>query len=205
MEHIVKAALDAITGAGLVQVEVSARHVHLSQADLEALFGSGASLTPKRELSQPGQFLAEERVTIVGPKGKKERTAVLGPVRPETQVELSRTDCSELGVKAPLRESGDIEGSASLILEGPKGTITISRGAIVAKNHIHMTPKTADRLGLADKQTVSVRLLTDRPILFQDTLIRVSADFRDRMHVDFDESNAGGIEGFTLGQIIFGK
>lgn len=203
MEQIVNAVINAIIDSGLVQVEVSARHVHLSQDDLEKMFGSGATLTPKRDLSQPGQFLSEERVTIIGPKGKKERTAVLGPVRKETQVELSRTDCAELGISAPLRDSGNIEGSGTVILEGPNGIITINKGAIVAKNHIHMTPKTAEKLGLTDKQSVSVKLLTDRPVIFQNVLIRVSDSFRDRMHIDFDEANAGAVQGFTLGQILF--
>lgn len=204
MREIVDTVLEAIYRAGLVQVEVSARHVHLSQADVEKLFEHG-ELTPRRELSQPGQFLAEERVTIIGPKGIKKNVAVLGPVRKETQVELSKTDCAELGVKAHVRESGDVEGSGSIILEGAKESIEIAQGCIVAKNHIHMTPESAARLGLSDKQAVSVRLLTDRQVIFPEVLIRVSGSFRDRMHIDFDEANAGGVEGFTLGQIVFDK
>lgn len=205
MDTIVDNVLEAIERAGLVQVEVSAKHVHLSQKDLERLFGRGASLTPKRELSQPGQFLAEERVTITGPKGEKKNVAILGPVREDTQVELSKTDCAELGVKAPLRESGDIKDSGAICLKGPEGSIDIDRGCIVAKNHIHMTPDLAAKLDLKDKQYVSVELLSERSIIFQNVLIRVSQNFRDRMHIDFDEANAGGVRGFAMGQIIFEK
>lgn len=202
MDEIVDAVLASIKDAGLVQVEVSARHVHLSQADTERLFGKGATLTPKRDLSQPGQFLSEERVTVVGPKGEKARTAVLGPVRKDSQVELSRTDCAELGIKAPLRESGDIEDSGAVTLVGPNGTIELGQGAIVAQNHIHVTPETAQRLKLKDKQSVKVEVFTSRPIIFQNVIIRVSENFRDRMHIDFDEANAAAVEGFTLGKII---
>lgn len=202
MDELVKTVLEATLQAGLVQVEVSARHVHLCRQDVETLFGPGASLTPKRDLSQPGQYLAEERVTIVGPKGKKERTAVLGPARGETQVELSKSDCVELGIPAPLRESGDVAGSGAVTLEGPAGSITILQGGIIARNHIHMTPETAESLALRDRDQVSVKVLTDRPVTFAHVLIRVSPNFRNRMHVDFDEANAANVQGFTLGKIL---
>jgi len=205
MNEIVDNVIEAIERAGLVQVEVSARHVHLNQKDLERLFGSGAALTPKRELSQPGQFLAEERVAIAGAKGRKENVAVLGPVREYTQVELSKTDCAELGIKAPVRESGDVQGSAAITMEGARGSIDIAQGCIVAKNHIHMTPDLAAKLGLVDKQYVSVESLSERPLTFQNVLIRVSPDFRNRMHIDFDEANACGVKDFTMAQIIFEK
>lgn len=141
MEQIIQAVLDAIPRAGLVEVEVSARHVHLTREHLEILFGKGAELTPKRPLSQPGQLLSEERVTLIDPKGRKERTAILGPIRPATQVELSKSDCVELGVKAPVRESGDVAGSGSISIEGPCGSIKIAEGAIIAHNHVHLTPR----------------------------------------------------------------
>lgn len=202
MEQIIKAVLDAIPRAGLVEVEVSARHVHLTQEHLEVLFGKGASLTPKRPLSQPGQFLSEERVTIIGSKGRKERTAILGPVRPATQVELSKSDCVELGVKAPVRESGDVKGSGSITIEGPCGSITIDEGVIIAHNHVHLTPEVAQIMGVEDKQRVSVEVFTERPIMFRDVIIRVSEKFSCRMHIDFDEANAALVSGFTLGKII---
>ena len=179
MEQIVSAVMDAVHRAGLVEVEVSARHVHLSQADVEVLFGPGARLEPKRPLSQPGQFLSEQRVTLVGPKGRKERVAVLGPARKATQVELSKSDCMELGVKAPVRESGDVAGSGAITIEGPCGT-----------------------LDLKDKQRVSVAVMSERPVIFQDVIIRVSTEFSCKMHIDVDEANAALVSGFTLGKII---
>lgn len=202
MDNIVDVILQKLLEAGIIVVEVSARHVHLSAEDLKTLFGAGAELTPKRELSQPGQFLSEERVTIAGPKGKKERVAILGPVRPATQLELSMTDCTELGLKAPLRESGKVEGSAAVVLEGPKGTVEIPQGAIVAHNHVHLSPEDAAVMGLSDGQRVSVEVLTERPLVFQNVVARVHKNFRTRMHIDFDEANAAMVSGFTLGRII---
>lgn len=202
MEQIIQAVLDAIPRAGLVEVEVSARHVHLTREHLEILFGKGAELTPKRPLSQPGQFLSEERVTLIGPKDRKERTAILEPIRPATQVERSKSDCVELGVKAPVRESGDVAGSGSISIEGPCGSIKIAEGAIIAHNHVHLTPEVARIMGVTDKQRVSVEVFTDRPVTFRDVIIRVSEKFSCRMHIDFDEANAALVSGFTLGKII---
>lgn len=194
--------MNSVHRAGLVEVEVSARHVHLSQADAEVLFGPGAGLEPVRPLSQPGQFLSRQRVTLIGPKGRKERTAVLGPVRKATQVELSKSDCMELGVDAPLRESGDVAGSGSIIIEGPCGTLELKEGVIIAHNHIHVTAPDSIMLDLKDKQRVSVAMLTERPVVFRDVIIRVSTEFSCKMHIDFDEANAAMVKGFTLGKII---
>lgn len=202
MEQIIQAVLSVIPRAGLVEVEVSARHVHLTREHLEVLFGKGTELTPKRPLSQPGQFLSEERVTLVGPKGRKERTAILGPIRPATQVELSKSDCVELGVKAPVRESGDVAGSGSITIEGPCGSLTIDEGVIIAHNHVHLTPEVAQIMGVTDKQRVAVEVFSDRPVTFRDVIIRVSEKFSCRMHIDFDEANAALVSGFTLGKII---
>ena len=210
MEQIVSAVMDAVHRAGLVEVEVSARHVHLSQADVEVLFGPGARLEPKRPLSQPGQFLSEQRVTLVGPKGRKERVAVLGPARKATQVELSKSDCMELGVKAPVRESGDVAGSApcklvgpgAITIEGPCGTLELKEGVIIAHNHIHVTAPDSKLLDLKDKQRVSVAVMSERPVIFQDVIIRVSTEFSCKMHIDVDEANAALVSGFTLGKII---
>ena len=201
VDQVVNAVVDAI-GREYVQVEVSARHVHLSQADLETLFGPGATLTPKRELSQPGQFLSEQRVNLIGPKGRKDNVSVLGPVRKATQVELSKSDARGLGVKAPLRESGDVAGSGSITLEGPKGSVTIPEGVIVAHCHIHMTNADARRMGLADNQHVSVEIGGERPIVFKDVIVRVSEKFCCRMHIDTDEGNATSLGKLTLGRII---
>lgn len=202
MEQIVSAVMNAIHNAGMVEVEVSARHVHLTQTDVELLFGQGAQLIPVRPLSQPGQYLSEQRVTLVGSKGKKERVAVLGPVRKDTQVELSKSDCVELGVTAPVRESGDIKGSGAITIVGPCGTLQISEGVIIARNHIHVSAADSLKLGLKDKQKVSVEVLTERPIIFKDVVVRVSDQFRCKMHIDFDEANAAMVSGFTLGRII---
>ena len=201
-EKVVDAVVDEIRSAGLVQIEVSARHVHLDRKSVELLFGEGHTLTPKRELSQPGQYLEEERVDVIGPKGSFKNVAVLGPERKHVQVEVSFSDAFALGINPPIRQSGDTAGSASVTLTGPKGEITIDEGAIVALRHVHMTPEDADRLGLVDNQVVSVEALTDRKLIFEDTVIRVSPKFRTRMHVDVDEAGAAHIAGFALGKII---
>lgn len=202
MQQIIDSITEAISRAGLVQVEVSARHVHLCQRDLETLFGKGAALTPKRDLSQPDQFLCEERVNVVGEKESKSNVAVLGPVRPQTQVELSLSDCITLGVKAPVRESGHLDGAGSIIISGPQGTIQVPHAAIVALCHIHMTPEAARLAGVTDKQHVAVELLTSRPVTLRNVVIRISPHFRCRMHIDFDEANAAAVSGFTLGKIV---
>lgn len=201
-EKVVEVVVDEIRTAGLVQIEVSARHVHLDKESVEALFGVGHKLTPKRELSQPGQYLEEERVDVIGPKGSFKNVAVLGPERKHVQVEVSFSDAFALGINPPIRQSGDTKGSASVTLVGPAGEITIDEGAIVALRHVHMTPEDAERLGLVDNQIVSVEALTDRKLVFEDTVIRVSPKFRTRMHVDVDEAGAAHIVGFALGKII---
>lgn len=202
VEKVVEAVVDQVRTAGLVQIEVSARHVHLDKESVAILFGEGHTLTPKRELSQPGQYLEEERVDVIGPKGSFKNVAVLGPERKHVQVEVSFSDAFALGINPPIRQSGDTKGSASVKLVGPKGEITIDEGAIVALRHVHMTPEDAERLGLVDNQVVSVEALTDRKLVFEDTVIRVSPKFRTRMHVDVDEAGAAHIAGFALGKII---
>ena len=181
-------------------VETSARHVHLSQEHLEILFGKDAKLTHKKDLSQPGQFACEERVTIVGPKKEMRGVSILGPVRPETQVELSATDARSIGIAAPIRESGDVAGSGACKIVGPAGEIEISQGVIVAKRHIHLTPETAEEMDVKDKDIVWVKLETNgRKAVLGDVVVRVSANYAPAMHIDTDESNAvsafGGLEG----------
>ncbi len=186
-----------------VLVETSARHVHLSQADLDTLFGKGYQLTNKKDLSQPGQFACVERVTIVGSKRELAGVSILGPVRKDTQVELSLTDARSIGVKAPIRESGDIAGSGSCKIIGPKGEIEISEGVIAAKRHIHATPADAEKYGLKDKQIVSVEIGEgDRKITFGDVIVRVSDSYAWAMHIDTDESNAGCVVPGTMGTIL---
>ena len=202
VEKVVNAVVDEIRTAGLVQIEVSARHVHLDKESVDILFGKGHGLTPKRELSQPGQYLEEERVEVIGPKGSFKNVAVLGPERKSVQVEVSFSDAFALGINPPIRQSGDTKGSAGVTIKGPCGEITIDEGAIVALRHVHMTPEDAERLGLVDNQVVSVEALTDRKVIFDNTVIRVSPKFRTRMHVDLDEAGAAHIAGFALGKII---
>ena len=184
-------------------VETSARHVHLSQADIETLFGKGYTLTHKKDLSQPGQYACEERVTLVGPKKPIANVIILGPARPATQVELSFTDARTLGVSAPVRESGDVAGSAGCKLVGPAGEVEIAEGVIVAKRHIHMTPADAEKLGVADKEIVSVKLNSDgRSTVFGDVVVRVNANFALAMHIDTDEANAAAAFGEFYGEIV---
>lgn len=185
-----------------VLVEISARHVHVSQKDLEILFGKGHELTNKKDLSQPGQFACEEKVTIVGPKASL-KASILGPVRPETQVELSLTDARSIGVTAPIRESGDIKGSGGCKLVGPAGEIEITEGVIAAKRHIHMTTADAEKYGIKDKQIVNVKLNTEgRALVFGDVVARVSDSYALAMHIDTDEANAASVPGSCIGEII---
>lgn len=184
-------------------IETSARHVHVTQEDLEALFGKGATLTHKKDLSQPGQFACEERVTVVGPKRELANVSILGPVRPATQVELSATDARSIGIIAPIRESGDVAGSCGCKLVGPCGEIEISEGVIVAKRHIHLTPADAEELGVQDKEVVWVKCDTDgRKAIYGDVVCRVSEKFARAMHIDTDESNAIGAKGPIEGEIV---
>ena len=178
------------TSDGSVFTEASARHVHLTQADTERLFGEGAVLNPVRDLSQPGQFLSDKRVRLVTRKGTIDNVAVLGPVRPETQVELSMTDCRSLGLKAPVNMSGDLTGAADVCIFGDTGSIEAKGSVIVAKAHIHMRPSDAAAFGVADGQHVRVRVRSSRPVTFDDVVIRVSEKFSLAMHIDFDEANA---------------
>ena len=184
-----------------VLVETSARHVHLSQSDLEALFGEGYQLTNKKDLSQPGQFACEEKVDVVGPKNTIRNVSVLGPERKAAQVEVSLTDARTLGIAAPVRESGDIADTPGVKLVGPAGELTLAQGVIAAKRHIHLTPDEAAAFGLADKEIVTVRLDTARPLIFDDVVVRVRSDFAAAMHIDTDESNAACAFGEVYGEI----
>ena len=183
-----------------IPVELSARHVHLSEADALALFG--APLTPARDLSQPGQFLCRERVRIIGPKGVMDNIAVLGPARGSSQVEISRTDARILGVDAPVRQSGDIDGTPGIILASQTGIVGLERGVIVAARHIHMTPADARRMGVQDNERVCVRVGGERPLVLEDVVVRVHENFRLSMHIDFDEGNSAGWSSAVTGTII---
>lgn len=186
-----------------VLVETSARHVHVSAADLAVLFGEGFELSVKKMLSQPGQFATNERVTVVGPKGEMAGVSILGPVRKSTQVELALTDARKIGIVAPVRESGDTAGTPGCKLIGPKGEVEIAEGVIAAKRHIHFTPADAAEAGVEDKQVVSVKVETDgRSLVFGDVVVRVNENFAAAMHIDTDESNAAGCAGVVYGEIV---
>ena len=183
-----------------ILVETSARHVHLTAEHIETLFGKGHELTKKKDLSQPGQFACEERVTVVGPKKERPGVSILGPARPASQVELSLTDARSIGVAAPIRESGDVAGSAPCKLVGPCGEVELTEGVIAAKRHIHLTPEAAEEYGVADKQIVKVAVNGARPLIFDDVVVRVSPKFAPAMHIDTDEANAAF--GVNEGEII---
>ena len=184
-------------------VETSARHVHVTQQDLETLFGPGYELHPKKYLSQPGQFASEERVDVVGPKKTLSRVSILGPIRPATQIELSLTDARSIGVDAPIRESGDVAGSGACKLVGPCGEVEVKEGVIAAKRHIHMTPEDAAEYGIQDKAIVNVKINTPgRSLIFGDVVVRVSPKFSLAMHIDTDESNAACASGNVMGEIV---
>lgn len=193
----VMAGLGTETASGsnnTVPVGVSNRHIHLSTADLETLFGAGYELTPIKDLSQPGQFACKETLTIVGPSLRPiENVRVLGPVRKASQVEISRTDSFTLKVKPPVRESGDIAGSAPVTIIGPKGVVTLKEGCIIANRHIHMSTDEGAAFGLSDGQYVDVEVSGERRTKFYDVQVRVHKDFRLEMHIDTDDANAAGI------------
>ena len=194
------ALVDAVLGRIFVKLEASGRHVHITKEQAQTLFGH--PLTPKRELSQPGQFLANERVTVVGPKGEFQNVAVLGPERKEAQVEISLTDGRVLGIQPPVRLSGDVKGTPGATLVGPKGTVKIPQGVLAAQRHIHVTPEDGKRLGLQDKQIVKLQVFTQRPVVFEDVTVRIHKDFATYVHLDYDEANACGMEPGDLGRII---
>ena len=199
-EAEIAALAEAIAGQLFVPVEASGRHVHVTKAQALALFGH--PLTPKRPLSQPGQYLAQERVTVIGPKGKLEKVAVLGPERSEGQVEISLTDGNVLGIQPPVRQSGDVKDSPGAVVEGPMGQVTMNQGVIAAQRHIHLHPKDAEKFGVRDKQTVKLRVFSDRPLVFEDVTVRVREDFAAAVHLDYDEANACGFKQGDLGRIL---
>lgn len=184
----------------LIPLEASGRHVHVTEAQAQVLFGH--RLTPKRPLSQPGQYLANERLTVLGPKGEFQNVAVLGPERKEAQVEISLTDAKTLGVTPPVRLSGKVEKSPGITIKGPLGQVILPQGVIAAQRHIHMTPEDAARFGVTDKQTVRLQTFTERPLIFDDVVVRVSKDFATFAHLDYDEANACGFQNGDWGRIL---
>ena len=196
--------MDALVNAVMknlfVELEASGRHVHVTEQQAKTLFGH--TLTPERELSQPGQFVAKERVTVIGPKGRFENVAVLGPERPEAQVEISLTDGRTLGITPPVRQSGDVAETPGVKLEGAAGWVELSQGVIAAQRHIHMHPRDATRMGVQDKQTVRLQTYTARPVIFDNVTVRVHPSFQTCVHLDYDEANACGFQKGDLGRIL---
>ena len=194
------ALVDGVLRRIFVELEASGRHVHVTKDQALTLFGH--PLTPKRPLSQPGQFLANERVTVVGPKGEFQNVAVLGPERKEAQVEVSLTDARTLGIDAPVRLSGSVENSPGATLMTDRGRVQLRQGVIAAKRHIHLTPEDAARFGVKDKQVVKLQTYTARPVLFEEVAVRGSPKFASYVHLDYDEANACGFQKGDLGRIL---
>lgn len=199
---IAQAVIAELKNRLMVEVEASGRHVHLCRKDVEALFGRGYGLTYVRELSQPGQYVCKERVSLTGPKGTIHNVVILGPERSETQAEISMTDALTLGVNPPVRLSGDIDGTPGFSISVGDRTIEKPKGVIIAKRHLHITPEDAQRLHVKDKETLSIKVYGSRPTVFEDTIARVSRDFETYVHIDYDEANACGFKPGTLCRIV---
>lgn len=188
--------------ANKVPVGISNRHLHVTQEDLEILFGKGYELTQKKPLSQPGQFASEETVTLIGPKSIIKNVRILGPVRPQTQVEISRTDSFTLGINPPVRDSGSISATPGIIIEGPKGRVELKEGVIIAQRHLHLHTDEAKELNLNDKDIIAVEFEGERGVIFKNVLVRVSPKFAKDLHLDLDEANAASLSNGDLGTII---
>lgn len=195
VDEVVKRLKCDVEDEGIL-VEASGRHVHLSKDAVEVLFGKGYKLTKKRELSQPGQYLCEEKVTLIGPKGTIHNVSVLGPEREETQVELSKTDAVAIGAKAPVKMSGDIEKSGSMVLSSGNAVLKLDKGVIAAKRHIHITPEDAKKYNVSNNEEVNIKVIGERGVIFTNVAVRVSDKFNTVVHLDYDEANACG---FTKG------
>ena len=201
MEPIdIDALAEAVLERLFVPIEASGRHVHLTREQAIRLFGHG--LTPERPLSQPGQYLSKERLTVLGPKGAFHNVAVLGPERKEAQVEISLTDGKTLGIQPPVRLSGSVADTPGVTLKGPEGEITLSHGVMAAQRHIHLSPAQGEALGVRDKQVVRLQTFTHRPVVFEDVVVRVHKDFRGAVHLDYDEANACGLQKGDLGRLL---
>lgn len=196
IDDVVQAVMERL----FIPIEASGRHVHVTKAQAHALFGHG--LTPERPLSQPGQFLAKERLSIIGPKGEFHNVAVLGPERKEAQVEISLTDGKVLGLAPPIHLSGETDNSPGAVLSGAHGQIQVHQGVIAAKRHIHLSPEEGQRFGVKDQQVVRFQTFTHRPVIFEDVVVRIHPDFRSSLHLDYDEANACGFQKGDFGRIL---
>ena len=202
LNNIIDEVVKRVKDEAFIEVEASGRHVHLSQADLDTLFGPGYTLTKIKDLSQPGQYACKERVTITGPKGSLHNVIVLGPTRKETQVEVSLTDSLALGVKPPIKQSGDLEGTSAITITTERASVELNRGLMAAKRHIHVETKDASKFDVVDGEIVKVKVFGERPLIFDDVVVRVSDSFKTYMHIDFDEANACGHKAGTFARIV---
>ena len=202
IEYIVEEVIKRVSQKFQITVEASGRHVHLSRESIDTLFGKGYKLTKAKDLSQPGQYSCSERVSLIGPKGTIKNVVVLGPERSETQVEISKSDALVLGVVAPIRESGKLQGSAGITIATEKASLTIKEGLMVAKRHIHLSPEDAKLFKVCDKDIVKVQVDGERPLIFDDVVIRVNREYRTFMHIDYDEANACGYNKKTTAKIV---
>lgn len=202
IEYIVEQVTKRISEKFKVTVEASGRHIHLSRESIDILFGNGYKLTRAKKLSQPGQYSCNERVSLTGPKGTIVNVIVLGPERSQTQVEISKTDALILGVKPPIRQSGNLEGSAGITITTEKASLTINEGLIIVKRHIHLTPDDANLFKVCDKEIVKAKVSGERPLIFDDVVIRVGEQYSTAMHIDYDEANACGYIKGTTAKII---
>ncbi|MBU3812501.1 MAG: phosphate propanoyltransferase [Candidatus Niameybacter stercoravium] len=202
IERIANEIVNELKEKLFIPVEASGRHIHLSRADADILFGEGYQFTKVKDLSQPGQYACKERVTVTGPKGSIHNVIVLGPERKQSQMEVSLTDALALGIKAPVRQSGDTKGSPGITVTNGSRSVTLAEGIIVAKRHIHMTPEDAQKFNVKDGEIVKVKVSGSRPVIFEDTVVRVSKDFRTYMHIDYDEANACGYNKDSWGIIV---
>lgn len=202
IERIANEIVNELKEKLFIPVEASGRHIHLSRADADSLFGEGYQFTKVKDLSQPGQYACKERVTVTGPKGSIHNVIVLGPERKQSQMEVSLTDALALGIKAPVRQSGDTKGSPGITVTNGSRSVTLAEGIIVAKRHIHMIPEDAQKFNVKDGEIVKVKVSGSRPVIFEDTVVRVSKDFRTYMHIDYDEANACGYNKDSWGIIV---
>ncbi|MCC3866608.1 ethanolamine utilization phosphate acetyltransferase EutD [Terrisporobacter mayombei] len=202
LDEIVKEVTDRVKKEIFIEVEASGRHVHLSEEDVEKLFGTGYKLTKIKDLSQPGQYACKERVTIKGPKGSITNVVVLGPCRKETQVEISLTDGLSLGLKPPIKQSGDLQGTLGIKISTDKEEIELPRGLMVAKRHVHITKCDATKFNVNDNEIVKVKVFGQRPLIFDDVVVRVSDKYKTYMHIDYDEANACGFSKGTMAKIV---
>ncbi|MCC0645176.1 MULTISPECIES: ethanolamine utilization phosphate acetyltransferase EutD [unclassified Clostridioides] len=202
LNEIVQEVVSRVKKEVFIEVEASGRHVHLSEEDVEKLFGKGYTLTKLKDLSQPGQYACKERVTIIGPKSTLKNVVVLGPCRKETQVEISLTDGSILGLKPPIKQSGDLENTLGIKIATEKREIELQKGLMVAKRHIHMSIEDAKKFNVVDNEIVEVKVFGKRPLIFDDVVVRVSDKFKTYMHIDYDEANACAFSKGSIAKII---